>query len=254
MYPVDLHVALWTGNAFNTYFVTDPLKTRTIKSIIQHNTGQGTGSMFVVAPHLMPQPREQSSYPEWLMALHALNNERIYTFPPADREAALVQVHLERTDATEQYEAMYGPHVRFEKIHFGRVSIKPRYIKGFWIIAHLGREAFWQAQRQARYTPPPRRQYNAPPPSSSSASSTSSASGSSQAASSHSRPKTRLEASFEILGIGVDASHEEVKAAFRRQVFSVHPDVSALPKFMAEEKFRVLSEAYEYIKVERGWS
>ena len=46
VYPVDLHVALWTGNAFNTYFVTDPLKTRTIKSIIQHLKDRGIGVLL----------------------------------------------------------------------------------------------------------------------------------------------------------------------------------------------------------------
>ena len=52
----------------------------------------------------------------------------------------------------------------------------------------------------------------------------------------------------------LNATQEEVKLAFRQRVFSVHPDVSALPKVMAEEKFRLLAEAYEYIKTAHGWS
>ena len=66
--------------------------------------------------------------------------------------------------------------------------------------------------------------------------------------------KNRLERSYEILGVHLNATQEEVKLAFRQRVFSVHPDVSALPKVMAEEKFRLLAEAYEYIKTAHGWS
>lgn len=243
-YPTDLRVALWTGNVIHIYIITEPLKTRAIKGILQHDTGQSIGSMFIVAPELLPSPGDYFSPPEWLMALHALNNERLYTYPTADHETALVPVHFERVDATETYTAMYGPPVTIEKLHFGKVSIKPRYIKGFWTVAHFGKEAFWQGEKRKRYTPPPRRQYTSaqqtranpgtqpPPP----------------------RPKSPLDLSYEQLGVGPDASHEEVKLAFRQRVFSVHPDVSALPKGIAEERFRALTEAYETIKVHRGWT
>ena len=52
----------------------------------------------------------------------------------------------------------------------------------------------------------------------------------------------------------MNASYEEIKIAFRRQVFNVHPDVSALPKVVAEEKFRLLAEAFDLIKEKRGWN
>ena len=247
-YPPDLRVALWTGNVIHIYILHEPLKTRSIKSILQHDTGQSIGSMFIAAPNLLPQRDELFSPPEWLMALHSLNNERIYTFPAADHDIALLQVHFERVDAIETYEGIYGPPVVFEKLHFGRVSIKPRYIKGFWTIAHLGKEAFWQGEKRTRYTVPPRQTYT--PSNNHQQGSRTGTRQSAQAA----HPKTPLDLSYEQLGVGPDASHEEVKLAFRQRVFSVHPDVSALPKSIAEEKFRVLTEAYETIKIHRGWS
>jgi molecular chaperone DnaJ len=51
-----------------------------------------------------------------------------------------------------------------------------------------------------------------------------------------------------------EATRDEVKAAFRRMAFELHPDVSDLPRHVAEERFKMLSEAYEYIKTTRGWS
>lgn len=238
-YPADLRVVLWTGGIINIYALADILKPRALKAIIQHDTGQGVGSMFIVAPHLVPAPRTQFDLPEWLMALHALNNERVYTYPPDDREMALLQIHFERIDATERYEAIYGPQVKLERIHYGRVVVKPRAVKGFWLTAHFGPTPFWQHERQQFFMPPPRQQYSA---------------NGTAAADGQPAPRSPLEISYEILGIHMNASQEEVKTAFRRQVFSVHPDVSALPKMMAEEKFRALAEAYETIKVARGWT
>ena len=50
---------------------------------------------------------------------------------------------------------------------------------------------------------------------------------------------------YELLGIARDASHEEVKRAFRRLARELHPDVSEQPD--AELKFRAVAEAYEVL-------
>ena len=244
--PTDLRVALWTGNIVHIYILTEPFKTRAIRNIAQRDTSQGAGTMFILAPHLVPTPGQRISPPDWMLALQALNNERLYTYPPEDREIALLQLHLEHLPTTGQFEAMYGPHVPLETLHFGRMSIKMRSIKGFWIVAHFGAEAFWQSARQARYTPPPRRQY--------ARTNGRQTTGKPPGYNNVQRPQSRLDSYYALLGISPEASEEEVKIAFRRQVFNVHPDVSALPKMLAEEKFRALAEAYDYIKAKRGWS
>jgi curved DNA-binding protein CbpA len=56
-----------------------------------------------------------------------------------------------------------------------------------------------------------------------------------------------------LLGVPVNATREEVRAAFRRQAFALHPDVSDLPKDEAEARFKVLNEAYAYIKLSNRW-
>lgn len=245
-YPADLRVLLWIGVTVHIYVLMDVPKMRTLKQVIQHDTNHGIGSMFVVAPHLVPAPKTRLAPPEWMMALHSLNNERIYTYSPEDRELALMQLHFERIDATEQYETIYGPEVRIDRMHYGRINIKPRMIKGFWLMAHFGAGSFWQQERRRFYMPPPRASH-------STSEHGAAANGSSGSANSARAPKSRLEQSYEILGIHLGATQEEVKTAFRRQVFNVHPDVSALPKVIAEERFRLLAEAYEYIKGERDW-
>ena len=67
------------------------------------------------------------------------------------------------------------------------------------------------------------------------------------------RAERELEQSYELLGVTLDAGHEQVREAFRRQVFDVHPDVSALPTALAEERFRAVAEAWEHIRSVRGW-
>jgi molecular chaperone DnaJ len=50
---------------------------------------------------------------------------------------------------------------------------------------------------------------------------------------------------YELLGVSRDASHAEIKRAFRRLAREVHPDVSSAPD--AAPRFRALTEAYEVL-------
>src|SRR2546423_12426735 len=49
---------------------------------------------------------------------------------------------------------------------------------------------------------------------------------------------------YAVLGVGRDASEEELKKAFRKLARQYHPDV-AKDKKTAEEKFKEINEAYE---------
>ena len=51
---------------------------------------------------------------------------------------------------------------------------------------------------------------------------------------------------YEILGIGRDASQEEIKRAYRKLVRQYHPDANPGNK-EAEEKFKLINEAYEVL-------
>ena len=52
---------------------------------------------------------------------------------------------------------------------------------------------------------------------------------------------------YEILGVGKDATEEEIKKAYRRLAKQFHPDIYKGDKKEAEEKFKEISEAYEVL-------
>lgn len=64
--------------------------------------------------------------------------------------------------------------------------------------------------------------------------------------------------SFKILGVGADASTDEIKKAYRKLAIKYHPDkVSHLGDEYqkgAKEKFQKVQEAYENIKKQKGFS
>ena len=50
---------------------------------------------------------------------------------------------------------------------------------------------------------------------------------------------------YEVLGVGRDASEDEIKKAYRRMARQYHPDVSTVDG--AEERFKEVNEAYQIL-------
>lgn len=260
-YEPDVIVYLWTGARVHIYILAEPPKMRMIKSILQTDSAVGIGSLFIVNADLLPTHNQTFKPDEWLLAVHVLTNNRVYGYRP-DGEG-LLQAHFDKIGPTENYRAVYGPPVVIHQLRYARETIKLQTVKGFWMLADFGMDAFWkrQAQDGSYYEVPAYKQHTRPPRppytshSSSPHSNTSNGSNNSRSYTTNKTPplKTRLEESYELLGLPSGAPQDDVKAAFRKLALQVHPDVSQLEKEEAEMRFKALSEAYEYIKSSNNW-
>ncbi|HVU12172.1 MAG TPA: J domain-containing protein [Phototrophicaceae bacterium] len=256
-----LAVYTWSGVVIHVYGVDEPIKARTVKRIVQENTRVGIGTLFIVSAEIVPEDGAQVEPDEGLLALHALFKDKLYTYRFVDGQLKIGQVHFKVYSRGDLREVWYGPDIPARHLPCYRVWVTaPQTIKGNWLIANFGSEAFWKQadytagrdafrreQRRAHgstqyYTwnhadwsnvdPPGYSAPASPPPP---------------------PPESELDRSFKLLGLPRNASGDEVKAAFRRLAREVHPDVSQLPKDEAEVRFQILYAAYAYIKSAKGW-
>lgn len=253
-----LILQMWTGILIHVHFILTPLRTRQLKRILQEATDVGIGSMFLLDRELLPAPDMRVTVPEWLMALHALTHERVYSVEVLDGEIVLGQLHFEPIGATGDMAARYGPAPKIDRLRYLRATIKPRYIRGDWQLADFGIDAFWKDPNMPRHGGPYTTRYHRPDPRDYEWKSWSSGEGGGGAnAQNIPRPnlpaQDKLQFAYTLLEIEQGASKDEARIAYRRLALYYHPDTSTLPKNEAEARFRELSEAYETIRTANRW-
>lgn len=235
----DITVQTWSGLVIHIHLIDEITKPAKLKRIVEHATSGGIGTLFVVDADLLPRPGEHVPADRWYLAVHALTKDRLYAYYNQGGQPALRRVDFVPVNRTE-VEARYGADVDVANLRYFRHNVKYSPVKGYWLLADFETDI---PPKSASYRPPAEQQRppqqnhhrerpNGTPPA---------------------PPPTRLEACYLLLGVPRQASREEVKAAFRKLAFEVHPDVSNLPKDEAEARFKRLSEAYEYIKVSNRW-
>ena len=252
-------VHTWSGVVIHVCLVNQPIKARAIKRLVSENTRVGVGTLFVVNAEIVPQDGAQVVPDEGLLAIHALFKDKIYTYRFENGTPIIGQVHFRAYSRGDLREVWYGPDVLIRHLPSLRVWVSaPQTIKGNWLIASFGSDAFWKSadysagrdafrQQQRRATGSPRYfEWSNPPWNTN---------GSSEGYKTPTRglPESALDRAYQQLGLPRGASGDEVKAAFRRLAREVHPDVSDLPKPEAEARFKKLHEAYTIIKETNGW-
>jgi hypothetical protein len=237
----DIVVYTWAGVIILMHLIDEPVKAPKLRRILENSTSAGIATLFALDAALLPRPGERVEGDKWYKMFQHIANDRIYTYRigkngPEIRSGQFVNV------TQREAELHYGPAIPIQQLRYLRQTVKYPAIKGYWLIADF------ETERSARN--PAFRFGDAgtqPPPSQQRVN------GKSTTPEPPTPAKTKLDASYELLGIPSTATRAETKAAFRKLAFQVHPDVSQLPKDEAEARFKLLSEAYEYIKVTNSW-
>jgi hypothetical protein len=260
-HEVDVIVETWSTTLVHVHLIDAPVKARALKKQLQEATRIGVGTLFVVSSHLVPGDGDKLTPDESLMALHALFKDKFYTYRVDPDGPKVGQVHFKSIGRGDEVEAWYGPDITIRNLPCYRVWVKsPNVIKGDWLMANFGSEAFWKSTDYARsrdaFRQQRRSEYVAQTGWSTNGwggAGSFSYTGAAETPRPPRRPQTKLERCYAQLGLPADAPHDEVKAAFRKMARELHPDVSKLPKHEAELRFKLINEAYAYIRVSNRW-
>ena len=255
----DLVIQTWSGVRVRVHLVNEPLRTRMIKHILQDATSVGVSTIFLLDARLFPADGERFVLKEWLQGIQMLTSGYVYAYRVVDRQLQVFQAHFEQVKPTSyEHKVWYGPQVPFARLRHYRTSIKLRFLKGDWLVADFDTPPFWRNSDYRTYRTQRDNIYNSQRPTRwetwSAYRQTWKGNNDGPIASPTSPLRAYLQECYTLLGVDESASQEEVKRAFRKQAISVHPDTSELPHDAAEDKFRALSNAYEYIKSARGWT
>ncbi len=228
----DLVVYTWTGKAAKCHVISEPPKTRHIRDIARQYTEAGSPVLFVVDLSLLPHLNEVTKPSQWLRAIHALTDGRIYAYSLYGDEPRLYSLHLTPQPIADHFKLVFDSEVTIGDIRFNRIRVRERFIKGNWLIMVLGDGRYWQdGTKRAPFTEEGRRWEPGFTP----------------------RADSELVRSYELLGIEPGTKRQVVKAAYRKRAKELHPDTSPLPREEAEQKFRELNKAYDVINDANGW-
>lgn len=238
----DIVVYTWAGVMILIHLIDEPIKAPRIRRILENATGAGIATLFLLDAAQLPRPGERIEGDKWYKVFQQLANERIYTYRVGKNGPEIRPAQFITVTRTES-ELRYGPAIPIQQIRYLRQTVKHAALKGYWLMADFETER--SARNPAfRFTDTGAQQHQ---PHQQSANGKTAPLEQPQAA------KNKLDACYEMLGIARTATREEARAAYRKLAFAVHPDVSQLPKDEAEARFKLLSEAYEYIKVTNSW-
>jgi hypothetical protein len=231
----DLVVHTWSGVLIYVHLVDEPIKAGKVRRILEQSTNNGIVTLFILNADLLPGQAERIEKSKWFLEFQHLANDRIYTYHIGKQGPLIRPLHFAAV-GRDEVEAHYGPQLPITHLRYLRQTVKHGAVKGYWLIADLETEAsaqnpVYQSVGGTWRSPGASNAFPGTPPAASS----------------------KLDESYALLQIPRSATREDVKAAFRKLAFEVHPDVSLLPKTEAEARFKVLSEAYEYIKVTNAW-
>lgn len=253
---VDIVVQMWAGVVIHIHLIDEPIKVNRVRRIIESATDNGIPVMFLLDAALMPAAKAHIPIDQWYVPFQSLVDDRVYCYK-VENDAPVIFPMQFRPYSRIELEVSYGAPLTISQIQHSRMSVRQSTLKGFWLLADFESDPNanvppirrtdyssyqYTGQRQSFQDMP---HWEKVPLGDK---------GNTNGASSTNLPqKSRIELAYEVLGVATNASRDEVRAVYRKLAFELHPDVSTLPKAEAEARFKLLSEAYTFIKTTNRW-
>jgi hypothetical protein len=232
-HQADLLLHTWMVAQIHVHVVAQPMKLRDLKALVRANTRQGAGTLFLVERALLPAHEVVPGLPDWIEALCAMNGDFVYVCGQDGDSIALGQVHFTPALEERTYHRWQPQDFQPETANVRKRDIAA--LGGTCFVADITSQRYHRtiarerAAERFRHASRNTRPVQARP------------------------PVDVLQERYRLLGLQPGASQREAKSAYLRLARLYHPDVSDLPPDAAQERFKEIREAWDFIRSYTIW-
>jgi hypothetical protein len=195
------------------YLLAGELSTGFVKKTLNVNTDRDVHTLFILSPDLITEDGRTALPSDALKLVQNAHGGKVYVYRIEGRSIGVIPVEIDR-----QWHLSYGAPVDLSQLSGDYATFNDKYLLG------VRKVAGFNAGVQHGYhyhssdeAPPPR-----PAP-----------------------PSDPLWAAYDLLGLNLTASEDEVKQAYRRKARQHHPDLDKSPG--ATTRMQAINEAYTRI-------
>lgn len=216
------------GQLIVIYFVDSPLSNNAIKKALRDNTMRGIFSLFVLDEALLPADGETSFIHPFINTMQTLFHGKVYAYHVSSDGVEVFSVQL-RSEANNSKRAVYDPQINIEDLACGHVETSFP-MQGFWGTVNFRAQVNYEAPKTRQRTHEYQRQQQR---SGQANRGTETLNGGGSVRKAH----------YDALGLAINATEIQIKAAYRRLARQYHPDLNDSPA--AKERMQQINLAYK---------
>jgi len=232
----DCVIQTWMGARIYVYLIDHELRMREFRQILKENSRYNIGTLFVLDGQLLPADGSTQKLDNWIENLLLLDDSAIYSYFIDGETASLRRVNFTNQPELGHYYTWYSGEFTIEAVNVRKRNIENGF-KGTWYLADIASPNYKRQVNHERINQ--RHHYRTK---------------NTRRATFTPQEDERLQKYCTILNVKPNATEEQVKTAYRNIALRVHPDVSALPQFEADRRFKELQEAYDFFKEINDWT
>lgn len=205
-----------SGEVVSIHMVERYMSVDDIDYIFRHNAEQGHYTMLILwADMFMPSHGQVYTADDWMLTLLQLFGGKIYAFDAWREQPYIFSVHFQPIQGRREYLVRHGADVNIGQVGVDVIETTLPYFHGYWRVARFD----GVAGDASRYWEPP----------------------------ADNRQGTRASIRYylNVLGLGANATREQVKQAYRDKAREHHPDRNQTSD--STTAMQTINDAYERI-------